>query len=655
MAWYDDLNQGVQQPSSRPGSVEELRSMMKAQQEQQPVEQPKEKNFWIDQISTAGGIIGGIGGSFLSPIVGTAAGAGAGSALGEAIENLIMGEKDVSKNVLKEGALGALFGAGPIKLAKGAVGGALSLAKGAGWSVAKQAASKAALTPLKQIIGKGVAQTVGKTLENKATTSLLKLTTGQTKKLLDQGIDPTDLAKIAARFGGSADDIIGTAGKSGPLQNTIRSLESGIQGVVKTAGSNVRIDASDIISALKKEAKIISKELGGGARLKQINKIIADAEKKYAKGVSVGNALTTLRAANAKFGASVLDDAGDAVATAAQKLEANSLREALKSRFPTIASGLDDQSKLINLREILSRTRAVEKTGKFTAGKINLTQPGTLLDPILNSRPVSRAILNRGAGQATATSSPMIGNSMGGIAARLGGVGAIRGLTNQGSQLQNNSSTIDINNPTTNMTTNADNMDSQYTETPQMSSPYPKEALMYDIQRDPKNASKYVDYYNQIGTIYGGVDTQKYSSVISGNISDFQSSLNELSNLSEAITSGKGSTDPILGRLRSMNPYDTEQQTLQAMIDKTRQIVGKALEGGVLRKEDEEKYKKILPTTSDTKEVAINKINMITAQLNAKMQNYSSLVGAGNTTASTLEDALMQSQSQSNYNNTGSY
>jgi hypothetical protein len=111
-----------------------------AYQAQNATEQPKKsKNFLLDQISTVGGILGGIGGSFIAPIAGTAAGAGAGSALGEAIENLIMGE-DIGKNVLKEGALGAVFGAGPIKLLKGASAGASALIKGAGGAAAKQAA-----------------------------------------------------------------------------------------------------------------------------------------------------------------------------------------------------------------------------------------------------------------------------------------------------------------------------------------------------------------------------------------------------------------------------------------------------------------------------------------------------------------------------------
>jgi len=169
--------------------------------------------------------------------------------------------------------------------------------------------------------------------------------------------------------------------------------------------------------------------------------------------------------------------------------------------------------------------------------------------------------------------------------------------------------------------------------------------LLDDIQKTGgKNIATIKTLYDMFKS---SAATPKYSSAVAGSISDINSSLNELDNLTGAITSGKGTLDPILGTLRSMNPYDVDQKTLLAMIDKTRQIVGKALEGGVLRKEDEEKYKKILPTTSDTKEVAINKIEMIKQQLGAKLQDYTSLVSGG----STVDDLLTSTSQQQAYDN----
>jgi hypothetical protein len=190
-------------------------------------------------------------------------------------------------------------------------------------------------------------------------------------------------------------------------------------------------------------------------------------------------------------------------------------------------------------------------------------------------------------------------------------------------------------------------MGSQYTQQPQTSSPYPREALMYDMQRDPSNADKYIQYYQQIESIFGGgqPEQKEYSSTIAGNISDFQSSIDGLDKLAQEIGNTKGSVDPIMGFIRSLNPYDVDQKNLVAMIDKTRQIVGKAMEGGVLRKEDEEKYKKILPTASDTKENALFKIASIRDDLVKKLQDYSSMVGAGGQQSQSMEDILMQLQS----------
>lgn len=68
---------------------------------------------------------------------------------------------------------------------------------------------------------------------------------------------------------------------------------------------------------------------------------------------------------------------------------------------------------------------------------------------------------------------------------------------------------------------------------------------------------------------------------------------------------------PIMGRLRALNPYDETAKSAQAEIDAVKQFVGKYLEGGVLRKEDEVKYAKILPTMVDTPEVRRNKINYL--------------------------------------------
>jgi len=54
---------------------------------------------------------------------------------------------------------------------------------------------------------------------------------------------------------------------------------------------------------------------------------------------------------------------------------------------------------------------------------------------------------------------------------------------------------------------------------------------------------------------------------------------------------------------------------LKAEIDAVRQRVGKALEGGVLRKEDEVKYKVILATLGNDPDVALHKMAMMVSGL----------------------------------------
>lgn len=77
---------------------------------------------------------------------------------------------------------------------------------------------------------------------------------------------------------------------------------------------------------------------------------------------------------------------------------------------------------------------------------------------------------------------------------------------------------------------------------------------------------------------------------------------------------------PVAG-LSAMNPY-SEARKAQADIDRVRQRVGKALEGGVLRKEDEEKYKKILATLRDEPTTAIYKIDQLILTLESDLKEF---------------------------------
>jgi len=106
-------------------------------------------------------------------------------------------------------------------------------------------------------------------------------------------------------------------------------------------------------------------------------------------------------------------------------------------------------------------------------------------------------------------------------------------------------------------------------------------------------------------------------------ITQTQSAISNLKALKEVVQKNLQYVGPISG-LQKYNPYSPAKMA-QADIDRVRQNVGKALEGGVLRKEDEEKYKKILATLNDTPETAIYKIETLITTIERDLENYSQL------------------------------
>ena len=81
-----------------------------------------------------------------------------------------------------------------------------------------------------------------------------------------------------------------------------------------------------------------------------------------------------------------------------------------------------------------------------------------------------------------------------------------------------------------------------------------------------------------------------------------------MDDLKASLSSGSSMFGPAGGRINSLNPYNTDAQTLDAQFRTGSQIFGRYMEGGVLRKEDEEKYRKMFPQLSDSPDVAANKL-----------------------------------------------
>jgi hypothetical protein len=121
-----------------------------------------------------------------------------------------------------------------------------------------------------------------------------------------------------------------------------------------------------------------------------------------------------------------------------------------------------------------------------------------------------------------------------------------------------------------------------------------------------------------------------------GKIADFDTSLDDLNTLTGTIAeNGATGTSAAVGAalpnwVTNWTGVGADAKSKQAVIDRVKQVIGKALEGGVLRKEDEAKYGKILPTISDAPEVVKTKLDGLwTAITKRRQTQLDALADAG--------------------------
>lgn len=121
-----------------------------------------------------------------------------------------------------------------------------------------------------------------------------------------------------------------------------------------------------------------------------------------------------------------------------------------------------------------------------------------------------------------------------------------------------------------------------------------------------------------------------------GRIAEFDTSLDDVAVLRDTI--GANGATGVSAQIGAAVPawvtdttgIGTEAKQKQAVIDRVKQVIGKALEGGVLRKEDEYKYEKILPTIKDTAELVRSKLDGLEAALVQRRQRFIEALGDAN-------------------------
>jgi len=149
----------------------------------------------------------------------------------------------------------------------------------------------------------------------------------------------------------------------------------------------------------------------------------------------------------------------------------------------------------------------------------------------------------------------------------------------------------------------------------------------------PLTFNKKTGTYQSGEVAQGGVADKRLSPSDTKQSQGGAESIQILDNLETSMKANKGLFGPVSGRVGGNNPYDTDAQAMQSELKTSAQLIGKYMEGGVLRREDEIKYEKMLPNLKDTPEVAEKKARLVRKMLEDKQAGEAkALKGSGYST-----------------------
>lgn len=169
-------------------------------------------------------------------------------------------------------------------------------------------------------------------------------------------------------------------------------------------------------------------------------------------------------------------------------------------------------------------------------------------------------------------------------------------------------------------------------------SPYSREALMYDINRDPQNAKQYIAYYQQLDEIFGApemADPMADMSQSSRNaIASSDNALNTVTQLEDMFTSAGGASGRLGGRLKGVAAsagFDEGAKVYNDLANASVTQIAKALAGsgaGTVSDMDAKVIINALPRFDDTPQEARAKFEALKNRLATARQN-TMLYGGG--------------------------
>lgn len=610
-------------------------------------EPPKKKRgFLLDQLSTVGGIVGGVAGAPLG-LFGVGGGAVAGSALGEALENKLSGES-LGKNVLKEGALGGVFGAGPLRLGKAAFGARSALKGGQGLASAlREGAEQGAQFTIRGAAGKGLSQRgeslVAKQFRLNSTQqrNFAKLTGEEaTSVLRRQGIrNPEDIAARIEPLQDAFDDVVTNI----PALSK-RELSTGLKAVYKPL-----LDSPDVL---------VSRPLG------QTLKAQADELVKSVQGGSIGAA--EVNALRKTFDQAVRYTPRGGPEYNAVKETADALRGVLQKAADKAgvrtAQGATFKEAGLELRKLRQLDDLIGKQQYLGTGSLPLSLPqllGGTLGAGVGGAPgglagvVATQAINSNAGRrALASGTTRVGERLTeGVARRaapltardtakrLAPVGLLRAL----SEDQSLGSNIDTSAPTSSMsTTPITDIESEYANADmQSNSPFSPQnveanvAAIIEQGGDFKDVKEYLSLVEALEGISAGPQQKPLTGEARKRALTAQSGLRSIDTLEQALINDPGSfkrqalPNPlgITGRL-------TGTTDIRAATDNAVDVIARLRTGANITDSEARRFARFLPLPGDSVESAKRKL----ANLRAELQSFAE--NPGEEGAPSLEDAL---------------
>jgi hypothetical protein len=612
---------------------------------------PKKKsgNFFTHLLPTIGGTGGGVAGgaaggalagSAILPGIGTAVGglAGAliggfgGGAAGKAVENKVEGQK-ITNGVLGQGIEQGVLSAGPLKLLKGATIGtkaAVGAARdGEGLAGAINAAGEKAVTPL---IRTQAAKT-GAALRGEAR----GIKPGVTQAGTSQRLTPAQSDQV--------NEYLNSLGTKNSAHSQVRAVADDLKTSGKQIGDLVAqhdrsLSTPEVASIRDAATSVANKSLGFNAK----DPLITDTEKRIGQIEKSGSL------SDAKELRDTLDDQlksfyskGERNTTTTTAVEnvlkgyRDGINKVLQKSVPGFkeansryATGLKAQQLLLksanpNGFRILGVQTGVGGEGlqasKDLTGRA-LSKVGTKSDggaSPFGLGAVSSRTLPVGLTQASAASIPQVQPT--------DQSGQGNDLTSALMSAQGGSSSGEFSDPSS-ATSQAS------------SSPYSQENLISDIQRDPKNADKYISTYKSLADIFAASQPAKLNSTQQQQAFNAQSGLESLQKIADTLQ-----TNPNAAKLSSLPGGSitanlTGTGEYKAAVNNAVDVIGRLRSGGAIGQEEEKNFLALLPQTGDNSDT----INYKLQQLASVFQNFANPVAASTANSSDLTSALLAAQ-----------